>query len=152
MAFICSNKEQFRWVRRSLLVYASMKLRTLKCLVLLFTSLLLIIFCFRSDLKSQLSWKQISKPHSSRGKLAKVIQVKYHRSGKKTAERRDKKKKIPINSKIRNKKGALIHFRAIESIIMDLHTLTGKNCPVFFWKQGNMLKEPYCFMGCNLLR
>lgn len=69
-----------------------MKSVTLKCLVLLLISLLLIIFHFRSDLKSQLSLKQIFKPHYFRGKLAKMTQVKYHKSGKKTAEKRDKKK------------------------------------------------------------
>lgn len=96
-----------------------MKSVTLKCLVLLLISLLLIIFHFRSDLKSQLSLKQFFKPHYFRGKLAKITQVKYHKSGKKQ-QRRETRKKIQINSKIRNRKGALIHFRAIESI-MDLH-------------------------------
>lgn len=92
-------------------------------------SLLLIIikiitvdnFCFRSDLKSQLSLKQISKPHSFRGKLAKMTQAKFHKSEKKQ-QKGETRKKSPMNSKIRNKKGALIHFRAIESIIMKPDT------------------------------
>lgn len=64
-------------------------------------SLLLIIikiitvdnFCFRSDLKSQLSLKQISKPHSFRGKLAKMTQAKFHKSEKKQQKGETRKKK-----------------------------------------------------------
>lgn len=77
-------------------------------------------FCFRSDLKPQLSLKQICKHHSFRGKLAKITQAKFHKLEKNSREERQGKK-ISMNSKIRNKKEALILFRAIESIITDLN-------------------------------
>lgn len=90
-------------------------------------------FCFRSDLKSQLSLKQISKPHSFRGKLAKMTQAKFHKS-EKTSRKEKQGKKSPMNSKIRNKKGALIHFRAIESIIMKPDTRWQKQSTCVFLK------------------